>query len=787
MTLVPRYDIPVGSEITLRGSQLALTEATEAGYSFLTLETGQKHFVSLRQFADYLKLPGTKIDGQLPETGNRLQERMGGFTTAKGLPQIQQDNGAFNLALCHAMQLLREKTRASTNNPTYDFSINKLNEPANRLFIKNVAETLFGQKIRIGPGTGGKHTSWNMPKGRTLLKHFRIFEGLHPDESPLDALITMDHLKGNRTPRICWRVRELMTQAWTEIGLDTKSPSVANAYRHFERLIFDENAIRVRNELPRLRLPAASTLAAHVRALQTPLEREIGTKGERHARNKHGRGSTDIRALLIGEYVEIDECKASLVTSAKERGLWEKLSEGDKEALIAVDVLIGQRLQILVMIDVATRMPLAWVVSDQPRHEATLALIRMATRDKTREQQKYGCTGTPAQAVGIGNIKMDNGAGLRNSMVIGALIGSDAKTIIARTHVGMEKPYVERMFGTVESVLLKISHGYTGRRPGELPGYDSTVNGVLDIDELYQIVTRFMIDEYPSTPHSGVGMGGRRPADVYEQINSTRGHILPLDPNQRRIHLGWETGATPTDEGVRVFSWIWYNSDQFQDELETWRGKKSDQSSVRVSVFVDPDDATRATVLLPGAKEPIEVHIQITAFADLSLPEIFELMAAMRKENPGVAEIHEDRIMRARRDRFEQLKAIGVEHNLPRSFSTLDECRRKASALLMGARIVPTSQLPGTVPAGSVTRLQDSPAVFQLGEANEVIDGTATETAPGENSSDPSELAPLSGMPEPPQEPISRKAASKSKKKRTTENKATNITLGRPQDLKGLE
>ncbi len=43
----------------------------------------------------------------------------------------------------------------------------------------------------------------------------------------------------------------------------------------------------------------------------------LATKGLNYARNKCGRGSTSVRALLIGELVEIDECKISLVMSAK--------------------------------------------------------------------------------------------------------------------------------------------------------------------------------------------------------------------------------------------------------------------------------------------------------------------------------------------------------------------------------------------------------------------------------------------------------------------------------------
>jgi hypothetical protein len=294
MSVVPRYDIAAGTEVEMQGAKLVLAEKVEGGYVFCAPETGQNRFIPYQQFSDTLKLPGVKIGNRMPETANRLQLRMEGVASAMGLPQAQQDNAKFNLALCIAMQLLRDTVRLQMNDPGYELSINKLNDPANRRF--------------------------------------------------------------------------------------------------------------------------------------------------------------------------------------------------------------------------------------------------------------------------------------------------------------------------------------------------------------------------------------------YKEINATRGHLLPQDPNLRRIHLGWEFLVMPSDEGVSVLSGIWYNSDRLQRELDTWRMERTGQTTRRAQVFIDPDDVNRATVLLPGVKEPVEVDLQMTAFAGMTVPEILELMAAVHLEEPGVREMHEDRLMRVRRERREQLKAIGVDRNLPRSFSTLDEC-----------------------------------------------------------------------------------------------------------------
>lgn len=109
--------------------------------------------------------------------------------------------------------------------------------------------------------------------------------------------------------------------------------------------------------------------------------------------------------------------------------------------------------------------------------------------------------------------------------------------------------------------------------------------------------------------------------------------------------MGWQEWVTPTDEGVRVFSGIWFSSPELQEAREHLRrGEK-------VSVFIDPDDMNHATVLLPRVNEPVCVQLQVSAFADMSLPEILNLMATWHKEDPKATEVHEDRLYRTRRAR----------------------------------------------------------------------------------------------------------------------------------------
>lgn len=728
MTMEPRYSFQPGTEITLMQRPVVVTGQVDHGYKVVGREDGITTVVPFSKLVEQLKLPGATVDTSLPTTGGRLQQRLGGYASSQALSDEQREIGRFHFAVCQAMLAYRTKIRIEHGDPKFELSDRIAGRPEARRFIASVAEQIFGQKVLINPTRGGRSKGMYLYQGRTLMKYFRVFEDLEPDESPIDALVTLDHLRGNRNRRIGNKLHQMMTAAWEKYGLDLKRPPVSNVHKALTTNIWNENQKRTANDLPELVVPSQRTLREHRDALLTPTEHLVATKGSRQARNERGRGSTDLRALLIGELVEVDECKISLITSAKEAGFWEQMSIDEKTALENLDAYIKSRFWILVMLDVATRMPLAWVIAENPNSEATLALFRMATRDKTFEKMRYGCSGQPAAPVGLMHVKNDNGTGLRNSATVGALMGIGSINTISRTYASTERAVIERFFGTLEMDIFKMLPGYTGGRPGELPGYDAKANGVITVEQLHEIVTKYFIDEYPSTRHYGIGMGGRRPFEVYKAINETRGQIPPIDPHKRRINLGWEQDVTPTDEGVRVFQGIWFNSNDLQEKREEHR------VSGKVKVFIDPDNVNMATVILPKVKEPIEVHLQITAFADMTLPEILKLMAEQRRETPDITAFHDDQVMRTRSQRYDQITEIGVEHNLPRSYSTVAECKMMAKAVFSGARVIRSEPQAGTTRPGEITRLQPSDGVYQIGGDETLIDGMAEAADPADET-----------------------------------------------------
>jgi hypothetical protein len=196
-----------------------------------------------------------------------------------------------------------------------------------------------------------------------------------------------------------------------------------------------------------------------------------------------------------------------------------------------------------------------------------------------------------------------------------------------------------------------------------------------------------------------------------------------------------------------------------------------------------------ATVILPNAPDPIEVQLQITAFADMTLPEILRLMAEQRREDPETTAFHDDRVMRTRLDRHARIEAIGVEHDLPRSYSTVEECQAMGRAVFSGAHVVRSAPLAGTTAPGDLTSLAPSAAVYQIGSQDGLIDATAEEIdavdAPDEEGRGfPGTSAPVetdASDPE-PEIPVPSRTGPSSRKETVSPS-----VLARPKNLKELE
>lgn len=719
------YQIAEQALLSFNERKPLMSGTSDVGYITQKPKGGAEFEMSFSVLVSLLRQANSKIDEPLVEGAFRLK----GLESHKCASREQNKVANFKVALCVGVERAQESLRDERGNPDYNITEAELNRPKIRKLIKAVAEAFFGPGIEIEKPRGGRNSAWVMFRGRVLKRDFlQYMQAKESGEDPLDALIPLDHLKGNRGKRIPWELRELMTHAFEKEGATTRHPSSSNVMSYLKTLIWAENKFRQANGLSELMVPSLPTLNAHIKQLLTQTELDIIQKGKRQTQNSRGRGSTDYRALLVGEYVEIDECRLSLLACAKKRGIWEKLSDEQREILEEIDDKICSRYTLVVVIDVASGMPLAWVLTEHPNTEATLEALRMATRDKTREKDKYGCCFTPMPAMRIGHIKNDNGTALRNRTIKQAILGIGAMNTDARVGVATDKPYVERLFGTTESRLLKLIDGYTGRKAGDMKEYDANAQALLVVDELYAEISRFMIDDYPAERHYGHGMFGCRPREMYAKIEKTRGIWKSVDPTQRRLALGWAVDATPNDEGVRVFGGVWFNSPELQEVYERFEGK--------VTVHIDPDDLQRATVTIPGHPEVIEVYLQSTVFAGMTLTEVFDFMIEARADDLETTEFYEDHLNRVRSEFFARIRERRKQRNISGSFTSREEAKKLAKQAFSSVRVIGHRRAEGAAEIKDLTRFGDGVQSRPLGRSREIIEQRAGPALiqPGEDS-----------------------------------------------------
>lgn len=189
---------------------------------------------------------------------------------------------------------------------------------------------------------------------------------------------------------------------------------------------------------------------------------------------------------------------------------------------------------------------------------------------------------------------------------------------------------------------------------------------------------------------------------------------------------------------------------------------------------------------MPGARDPIEVILQTTAFADMTIGEVLQVMAEYRREHPNDLDVYNDRLMEARTRRYADISAIGVEHDLPRSYSTIEECKTFAKAVFAGARMIRTTRLPGTTAPEDITNLNPSDGVFTLGGGSSMIDGVSDDVTPTDGNEDLEQTAVDSPASETRIVPLDDSApATKGSKPHAP--KAQSMKFARPTNLKELK
>lgn len=714
MTRKPLYRILKGSILEMEGRRLRVAVCEEGSVAVECEETGECFSLPYERVEAAIRARDCEvIPPQEAAKRAALIEYTGGYEEVTQLPERAQRDVQARAALVIAMNMLRDEDVKLTQR-----SMDKGGEHRHQLLKKAhelAPEFDFLRFQRGGKLAGG----FVVPQGRTLDRYcalFREFGG-----NPV-VLADRDHLKGRREPRLVPWQQKFVSYVVNRFLQKTK-PSFARVYRLAQKT-FSRSAQDIASCVA---WPSLTTIRKHYCAL-LPITKALGLEGTEHAYNSFGAGTTDVRALLFGEEFEWDQVLLSVFTR-NDGTLGAEVIDpktapeelGDNEVC---------RCWLHVILDDGTRMPLGWIIAESADADHSLALLRMATRDKTKEKVRYGCQNDPAPPVRLCLGSADNGSATRNSEVYSAQLGMDMVVQTNRTYHANDKPYIERLFGTMQGKVLSVLPGYTGSHPKHLPGYDSKGAAKVTHDQLYGMITRYFVDEYQNEPHYGTGMFGMTPRAKLEDSQARYGPSEPPSQRQRILYFGTKRQARTTSEGVRAFN-IPFNSTQLQ--------RFAAGASRRVTVHVDRDDLRRVLITAEGLDEVLEANLSMTVFKDLTLEEAIDFMEMATKDNPERDALYQRDLELAIERLAREVEAFG-DHRDPSNFQVFEKLQKRSDKTLRVEARPPASIAPTVRPGAIMDRHATSGVVAVNSAAGKPP--SLSQNVPAKDASDGSTNAP---------------------------------------------
>lgn len=280
------------------------------------------------------------------------------------------------------------------------------------------------------------------------------------------------------------------------------------------------------------------------------------------------------------------------------------------------------------------------------------------------------------------------------------------------------RAFIERIFGTLNLRLIPLLSGRTFGDVVEKGEADPQSLAALTFDDLAFCLTRWIVDAYHNTRHSG--LGGKTPREVWHELVARDG-VAPSPDNQRwRMVFGERLMRTLDKRGIVVLG-VRYHC----EALALWMSRKGEQ---KLHVRWHPRDLGGIEVYLgeqwitvPAVKNGFETWDALVGKnANIWLDAIRNLRTA----HPDRKTLYFDMIdeaMRAIEERNEQARCLAdlfvdewteerIEHARQRLFIGFSTSARPQSG-------VPTTDGPGrSIPAPDDDEEDDRPPIPRTAE-----------------------------------------------------------------------
>jgi putative transposase len=358
------------------------------------------------------------------------------------------------------------------------------------------------------------------PSPTSIYRWYLIWEEAAKD---VHALISARASQGNYERKVskdkekCEAVIAIIGDVVDQIYLTLERPSVQDTWDEMEVRIRRENQYRdVRDKLP---IPHVTTLHRIIAKID-PYERDLARYGKRDADAKHRTNKLGARPTRPLERVEVDETQLPFMVI-------------DSDSLLPIG-----RPWLVWAVDVYTRLIIGFYISFiRPSYLEFMQCLLHAIKPKDYVREKYPDIINDWQAFGLmetiftDNAKIYYSGGFDEAT---SQLGMGVE--YSRRYMARDKPFVERSFWTLARRLLRKIPGTTFSNIFEKANYDPKKHALTTMEDLQEIIHRWVIDIYSRSPHRGLK---DVPARVWETNIKKFPPNLPPDARELEVLLGY--------------------------------------------------------------------------------------------------------------------------------------------------------------------------------------------------------------------------------------------------------
>ncbi|WEX11678.1 hypothetical protein [Chelativorans sp. AA-79] len=419
------------------------------------------------------------------------------------------------------------------------------------------------------PRGGTKEVRRTAVSPRTFRRWLKRYE-----QAGFDARSLRDGYRypGTRPSRFTAEETEIHRK-WAAGYASSNQPSKATLFSDMNAELVLLNKERALKGLKPLRSPSRRTFETMIDKLDHFFVL-AGRKGTDYATRKLQITQSGVDVDRPLQRVEMDEYEVELMTILMDIGIWNTLSEKEKEAVKPARVWLS------LTIDVATRCILAMRFIDKPPSaESSIATLEMAVHDKQYIADAVGAQ-TPWEMHGTPeSVYTDAGAAYVANSFKATVLALTGNAVIPPSGKPHLRGTVERMFLTIRQRFLAWYTGQTFANVVVRGDYDSEGNASISVEELNRLLVRAIVDAYHNTPHTG--LAGETPRNAWLRMTKRNPVTPPPAPFQRRSIFGVHCECRIGSKGVR-FLGIHYQSPL----LQKIRASKANPSiHIRVNRF----------------------------------------------------------------------------------------------------------------------------------------------------------------------------------------------------------